>query len=329
MSSPRSVVPAPDPLGESLHLLRLTGTLYCRAELSAPWGIDVPSLEGLMTLQVITAGHCWLEVDGAPPMRLQQGSLTLIPHGTPHRFRSSARARTAPLFEIPVEQISERYEIMRHGGGGEVTHVTYAAMRFDHVVARRLVAQLPRVLHIDTWDDEDTGWIHSTLRLISREALTLRPGGETIMTRLADVLVVQAIRSWLGSSPEAGRGWLAAMRDEHVGRALSAMHRSPERPWSLVSLAREARMSRSAFAARFTELVGEPAMHYLAESRMQLARAHLQQTSEPLSDIARRVGYGSEAAFCRAFKRALGVPPGSVRRGVATAEHAPRAGARP
>lgn len=108
------------------------------------------------------------------------------------------------------------------------------------------------------------------------------------------------------------------------------MHRSPERAWSLASLAREARMSRSAFAARFTELVGEPAMHYLTESRMQLARTHLQQTSEPLADIARRVGYGSEAAFCKAFKRTFGVPPGSVRRAATTTpERAPRAGARP
>ncbi|XWL05102.1 AraC family transcriptional regulator [Sorangium sp. So ce307] len=318
VSSARQLAPATDPLGESLHLLRLTGTLYCRAELSAPWGVDVPALEGLMTLQVITAGQCWLEVDGAPPRRLQQGSLALIPHGAPHRLRSSTRARAEPLFDIPVERVSDRYEIMRYGGGGEVTHVTYAAMRVDHVVARRLVSQLPDVLHIDTWDDDDTGWIHSTLRLISREALALRPGGETIMTRLADVLVVQAIRSWLVSAPEAGRGWLAALRDEHVGRALSAMHRSPERAWNLVSLAREARMSRSAFAARFTELVGEPAMQYLAESRMQLARTHLQQTSEPLADIARRVGYGSEAAFCRAFKRTFGVPPGSVRHAATT-----------
>ncbi|MEV4526634.1 AraC family transcriptional regulator [Streptosporangium sp. NPDC049304] len=306
--------PAPaDLLGESLHLLRLTGTLYCRAELTAPWGVDVPALDGSMALLVVTAGHCLLEVDGAEPRLLRQGSLTLIPHGTPHRLRSDPGADVEPLFDIPVEQVSECYEIMRHGGGGDLTHATYGVVRFDHVAAQRLVAQLPEVLHIDAWDEDAANWLNSTLQLISREALTLRPGGETVITRLADILVVQAIRSWLDSAPEANRGWLAALRDEQVGQALALLHRAPERQWSVASLAREVGMSRSAFSARFTDLVGESAMRYLAHWRMQLARMHLRRTSEPLSVVARRFGYQSEAAFCRAFKRAFGVPPGNVR----------------
>ncbi|MEU8035550.1 AraC family transcriptional regulator [Streptosporangium sp. NPDC049078] len=306
--------PAPsDLLGESLHLLRLTGTLYCRAELTAPWGIEVPALDGLMALLVVTSGHCLLEVDGAEPRLLRQGSLTLIPHGIPHRLRSDPGADVEPLFDIPVEQVSERYEIMRHGGGGDLTHTTYGVVHFDHVAAQRLVAQLPEVLHIDAWDEDTANWLSSTLRLISREALALRPGGETVITRLADILVVQAIRSWLDSAPEANRGWLAALRDEQVGQALALLHRAPERQWSVASLAREVGMSRSAFSARFTELVGESAMRYLAHWRMQLARMHLRRTSEPLSVVARRFGYQSEAAFCRAFKRAFGVPPGNVR----------------
>ncbi|MEV7006736.1 AraC family transcriptional regulator [Streptosporangium sp. NPDC051022] len=315
-SAARPFPPSADLLGEALHLLRLTGTLYCRAELTAPWGVEVPELEGVMTFQVVTAGHCLLEVDGTEPRLLRQGSLTLIPHGTPHRLRSGPQAGTEPLFDIPVEQVSDRYEIMRHGGGGDLTHVTYGVVRFDHVVAQRLVGQLPRVLQIDTWDD-DAGWLHSTLRFISREALALRPGGETVITRLADILVIQAIRSWLDSAPEANQGWLAALRDEQVGRALTAMHRAPEQEWSVASLAREAGMSRSAFSARFTDLVGEPAMRYLAQWRMQLARTHLQRTREPLSAVARRFGYQSEAAFCRAFKRAFGVSPGSARQAAA------------
>ncbi|GGV20611.1 AraC family transcriptional regulator [Actinomadura cremea] len=301
-----------DLLGEALHLLRLTGTLYCRAELTAPWGVAVPALPGLMTLVVVTAGHCWLDVDGTEPRLLQAGGLTLLPHGMPHRFRSDPHTATEALFDIPVEQISERYEIMRHGGGGEVTQVTYGAVRFDHVAGNRLVAQLPSVVQLDAWDD-DAGWLHSTLRLISKEAQALRPGGETVLTRLADILVIQAIRSWLDAAPEARQGWLAALRDGQVGRALTAIHRAPEREWTLVSLAREAGMSRSAFAARFTDLVGEPAMRYLTQWRMQLARTHLQQTQEPLTAVARRFGYHSEAAFCRAFKRTFGVSPGSVR----------------
>ncbi|MEX3006902.1 AraC family transcriptional regulator [Hoeflea sp. TYP-13] len=310
---PRQPPPPNDPIGETLHLLRLSGSLYCRAELTAPWCVDMPPFEGMMMFHVVTAGRCWLEIDGHEPLLLTQGSMTLVPHGAGHRIRSGPEADARPLFDVPVEQVSERYEIMRYGGGGEFTHATCGVMRFDHVAAERLIASLPRVLHVDSWDHDEGGWLQSTLRFISREASMLRPGGETVITRLADILVIQAIRSWLDSAPEAKQGWLAALRDEQVGRALASIHRAPQEEWTVASLAREAGMSRSAFSARFTELVGEPAMRYLTWWRMQLARTQLQETSEPLTVIANRLGYQSEAAFCRAFKRVFGVPPGSVR----------------
>jgi AraC-like DNA-binding protein len=306
--------PSADPLGETLHLLRLTGTLYCRAELTAPWGVDLPPMEGCMMFHVVTAGRCWLEVEGEEPRLLQQGSLALVPHGAGHRIRSDPKARVEPLFDLPVEKVSERYEIMRHGGGGEFTHTICVVARFDHAAAEHLLALLPKVLQLDAWDHDEGGWLQSTLRFISREAKELRPGGETVITRLADILVIQMIRSWIDSAPEADRGWLAALRDRQVGRALTAIHRAPERGWTVESLAREVGMSRSAFSARFTDLVGEPAMRYLTQWRMRLARAHLRETSEPLSVVAERLGYQSEAGFCRAFKRVFGAPPGSVRR---------------
>jgi AraC-like DNA-binding protein len=312
--STRPLAPLADPLGEALHLLRLSGTLYCRAELSAPWGVEVPPLPGLMILQVVTAGQCWLEVDGGEPRLLRAGTLVLLPHGTAHRVRSDRCAAVRPLFEIPVEQVSERFEIMRHGGGGELVQITYGVFELDHVAAKRLIAQLPTVLEIDAWDESAAHWLQSTLRFIAREALALRPGGETIITRLADVLVIQAIRSWL-DTPEARQGWLAALRDPQVGRAMAAIHRAPDQDWSVASLARVAGMSRSAFAARCTELIGEPVMHYLAQWRMHLARSHLRRTSEPLASVAHRFGYRSQAAFSRAFKRAFGVSPGSIRGG--------------
>ncbi len=307
--------PSTDPLGETLHLLRLTGTLYCRTELTAPWGVDLPPLEGCMMFHVVTAGRCWLEVEGAEPRWLQQGSLALVPHGAGHCIRSGPKADAEPLFDIPVEQVSERYEIMRYGGGGDFTHTICVVVRFDHVAAEHLIALLPTVLQIDTWDDDEGSWLQSTLRFISREAKELRPGGETVITRLADILVIQMIRSWIDSAPEADRGWLAALRDEQVGRALTSIHREPEREWTVASLAKEVGMLRSAFSARFTNLVGESAMRYLTQWRMRLARTHLRETSEPLSVLAERLGYQSEAAFCRAFKRMFGVPPGSIRRG--------------
>ena len=302
-----------DPLGETLHLLRLTGSYYCRSELTAPWGVELPPFEGSMMFHVVTAGHCWLEVEGEEPHLLRQGSLALVPHGNGHCIRSHPTDGTVPLFDIPVEKVSERYEIMRYGGDGKLTHLTCGVVRFDHVAGQQLIALLPKVLQIDTWAYEEGNWLQSTLHFIAREAREMRPGGETVITHLADILIIQAIRSWLESEAGADRGWIAALRDKHVGSALAAIHRNPEKEWTLASLAKEVGMSRSGFSARFTHLVGDSAIQYLTRWRMKLARAQLQETSDSLSVIADRLGYQSEAAFSRAFKRVFDVPPGSVR----------------
>ena len=316
MSMPRDdqTVPAStDPLGEILHLLQLTGALYCRADLTTPWGIDLPPMEGCMMFHIVTAGRCWLEVDGAEPRMLEQGSLVLVPHGTGHRMRSGRTAKAVPLFDIPVEQVSERYEIMRHGGGGEFSQTICVVVRYEHAVAQHLVSLLPRVLQQDAIDEHEDSWLRSTLRFLSREARELKPGGETVITRLADILVVQMIRSWIDSTPEPDQGWIAALRDEQIGRALASIHREPQQDWTVASLAKQASMSRSAFSARFTALVGQSAMRYLTHWRMQLARTQLRETSESLAVVADRLGYQSEAAFSRAFKRVFGVTPGSIR----------------
>jgi AraC-like DNA-binding protein len=307
--------PSADPLGETLHLLRLTGILYCRSELTAPWGIDLPPLENCMMLHVITAGDCWLEVRTDEPRWLPQGSIVLVPHGFGHVLRSDRHAPLAPLFDIPVEKVSDRYEIMHYGGGGDLTQVICVVVRFDHVAAQQLVALLPNVIQLNPWKDDGSAWLRDSLRFISREASELRPGGETVITRLADILVIQMIRAWIDSAPEDQQGWLAALRDTQIGRALAVIHRSPQRAWSVAELAHNAGMSRSAFSARFTQLVGESVMRYLTRWRLQLARTYLRETSDPLAHIAERIGYESEAAFCRAFKRMFGVPPGRVRSG--------------
>jgi AraC-like DNA-binding protein len=148
---------------------------------------------------------------------------------------------------------------------------------------------------------------------MSAEARELRPGGETVITRLADVLVIHAIRSWIAQDGAAQTGWLGALRDKQIGRIVSLIHREPERPWSLESLASEAAMSRSAFAARFTELVGEPAMRYVTRWRMNIALTRLKENKTTVGDLSRRLGYDSEAAFSRAFKRYIGISPGAAR----------------
>jgi AraC-like DNA-binding protein len=187
-------------------------------------------------------------------------------------------------------------------------------VRFDHPAARHLVSLLPGLINVDNWSLSELEWMHGTLRSMAGEARELRAGGETIITRLADILVIQAIRTWIAQDPAARTGWLGALRDQRVGRALALIHGEPERGWTVASLAEEAAMSRSAFAARFTALVGEPPMHYLTRWRMQVAVTRLSEDDTPLAVLANDLGYQSEAAFNRAFKRFAGMTPGAARR---------------
>ncbi len=314
MEHPTELPPSSDPLGEALHLLQLTGSVYARSELTAPWGMELPPLVGHMMFHIVTAGHCWLEADGNEPLLLERGSLALVPHGLGHRLVDERGGEAVDFFDLPVERITERYELLNYGGGGDTCRLICVVVRFDHAAAERLIDALPPVLHLDAWEGGDDRWLSDTLRFIAREAEALRPGGETVITRLADILVIQMVRNWIQSTADIDTGWLAALRDDQLGRAIAAIHREPGADWTLESLARTAAMSRSAFAARFTQVVGEPAMRYLTGWRLQLARAALRAGRDPLGLVAERFGYRSEAAFCRAFKREFGVSPGSDRR---------------
>jgi transcriptional regulator GlxA family with amidase domain len=166
---------------------------------------------------------------------------------------------------------------------------------------------------VDSNTSLEQDWLQSTLRLMAHEARALRPGGETVITRLADVLVIQTIRAWLDQAPEAHAGWLGAMRDPQVGQAINLIHRAPGQEWTVARLAHEVAMSRSAFAARFTVLVGEPPIQYVTRWRMHVAPALLDARTASLAEVAEKLGYRSEAAFSRAFKRETGIAPGAAR----------------
>jgi AraC-like DNA-binding protein len=306
--------PTVDPLADPLRLLKLTGVLHCRAELTAPWGIDLPRIPDCIAIHIVTDGACWLDIAGQPSRQVEAGSLVMIPHGSGHQLRSDPGATATPLTDIPVHHITDRYEHMQHGGGGTRTSISYCGVRFDPEGAQRLLQVLPLVIQLDTLQQEDE-WLRDTVRFIAREADDARPGSEAIITRLADIIVVQAIRAWLASA-ENQTGWLAALRDRYVGRALAEIHRAPGKDWSVAALANEVGLSRSAFSARFTDLVGQSVMQYLTEWRMQLARTRLLETGESLAQLAEQFGYQSESAFSRAFKRVFGEAPGKLRRSI-------------
>jgi AraC-like DNA-binding protein len=305
--------PSADPLGEVLRLLQLKGVLYCDAQLTDPWGIELPQLPGVINVEVVTSGHCWIELEDEPPVFMPQGSLVLIPRGNRHFLRGNQGDPTIKLADIPIERIGDRFENMRFGGGGRLTQITYYGVRFDPYLAERLIGLLPPMLHLRTHVDHDS-WLQSTIQLIAQEAQQRLPGSETVITRLADILVIQAIRVWIDSVRDERKGWIAALHDQQLGKAMSLMHRQPERDWRVESLANEIGMSRSGFSARFTSIVGESVKQYLTSLRMQLAHRELRETTDTLMQIAERVGYQSEPAFNRAFKREMGMPPGAVRK---------------
>jgi AraC-like DNA-binding protein len=311
-----TALPKPlDPLGEALHFLRMSGVFYCRSEFTAPWALALPAFENCVMFHMVTAGECWVEVEGADTYLLRAGELALVPHGAGHSLSSAPDLTASKLFDLEREQVSERYEILRHGGGGAASTAICGVVQFDNPAARQLIRLLPRLITVSTWGSApETEWIHSTLRLMADESRELRAGGETVITRLADILVIQAIRAWIARDPAAKTGWLGALQDKQIGRAIASIHRSPSTPWTLESLAAEAGMSRSAFAERFTQLVGESAMRYALRWKMQTALTWLKEERLSVGQAATRLGYDSEAAFSRAFNRVIGVSPGGARR---------------
>jgi AraC-like DNA-binding protein len=302
-----------DPVGSALHGLRMSGTFYCRSEFRAPWALALPAMDDCLMLHVVTEGCCRLELRGQRAIVLKPGELALVPHGQGHVLCSASGLKASNLFDLPRQIVSDRYETLQLGGDGERTVMICGLFQFDDPSARRLIALLPKAFRLETGTGPQADWVQSTLQLIAVEARAMNPGGATIITRLADVLVVNAIRSWLVNADAPDLGWLGALRDPAIGRAITGIHRDPGRDWTLDSLSAEACMSRSAFSARFSELVGEPPMQHLARLRMDVARRRLGDGAT-VTEVALNLGYRSEAAFSRAFKRFAGHAPSELKR---------------
>ncbi len=298
-------------IGEALRYIQMSGVFYCPSHLSEPWGLALPPMDDCVWFHAVIDGVCNVEVDGEL-LTLRAGDLIVVPHGTGHRAWGATETETPIVLDLPHEYVTEHYAILRHGGGGTPTNVVCGGIRFEHPAARQLIDALPRFIHIAAARSSRADWMRATLDLMAEETQQTRPGGDAVISRLCDIVVLQAIRSWIEHDPAAQTGWLGALRDAQIGTAMARIHAEPARDWSVASLADEVAMSRSAFAARFTDLVGESAMRYVTRWRMHVAH-DLLRDGRTVASTATEVGYESEAAFSRAYKRVMGEPPRAAR----------------
>jgi len=303
-----------DPLSEFLSIARVTASLFSRAELTAPWGVSTRGFaDGQGVFHAIVAGRGRLEVDGEPVREFAAGDIVVMPHGHPHVLRNADGSAVRPIQDWPSEAGHDGLPVLVGGGGGEAVSILCGSFGFDEEGRASLLPCLPPVIHVHR--GEAASWLSATLVQLADELAVERPGGSVLANRLADLLFVGVLRAWLEDADDA-TGWVAALADPQLGRALRAIHGDAARPWTVAELAQEAGMSRSAFFDRFNRRVGEPPAAYLTRWRMTVARSQLRRSAAPLIEIAERVGYGSEAAFSRAFKRLVGVPPSTWRRAV-------------
>lgn len=305
-----------DPWADVLGDLEMTGVFYATARLRAPWGMDLPALPHTAIFHLLVAGEAVVEVDGEVH-GLVPGDLLVVPHGTGHRVLSTPDAAAIGLWDIEREVSGERYERLVIDGGGNPTSLVCGAVGFADPGVGRLLASLPAALRAartgDVRGSDDGAWLRAAVDAIGREALDPRPGTDVVTARLADVVLVHAIRGWL-QSEEPASGWIAALRDPTLGPVLRAVHADPAAPWTLESLAAEARLSRSAFSERFTAVVGEPPMAYVTGWRLDLAARRLREPGASVAAVARATGYDSGPGFHRAFVRRHGTTPGAWQR---------------
>jgi AraC-like DNA-binding protein len=299
-----------DALTHLLHDLRVESTLYCRFELAAPWAVAYPAGD-TAAFHVVTEGRCRLEVEGREPVPLEAGELAILPHGTAHVLRAGGRVPAVPVEDLAGRAVEG---VARLDGAGERAAYLCGAFRFGERRDHPLLSALPEAIHLRRDQRAALPWLETHLAAIACEATSGRPGAEIVVTRLSEVLFVQAVRAHLAALPEGARGWVGALRDPPVARALALIHRHPERPWTVESLGRAVGLSRSQFAARFAAAVGEPPLAYLSGWRMHRARSLLRDGTVRMGRIAALLGYGSEAAFSTAFKRWTGTAPGAFRK---------------
>jgi AraC-like DNA-binding protein len=318
-----------DVLSDVLRVVQLSGAVYLSGEFTAPWCLigradsDIcasflPRSDRVVSYHHIVEGSCWARLADDPhsAIRLEAGEVLVVPQGDAHLLGSDLDLEPTPSAPLLAQHLKTRPgEIMRveHGGGGAPTRIICGFLACDEVLSNPLLTSLPRLFKADMRRGVESAWLTTALDFATAEAAEPRAGTATVLAKLSELLFVEAVRCCLNAMPENEKGWLAALRDRYVGPALSQLHARPAYPWTVEELARNVGLSRSALAQRFSELLGQPPMKYLARWRLRMAARELRGGSKSLAEVAGEAGYDSEAAFSRAFKREFALPPASWR----------------
>jgi AraC-like DNA-binding protein len=327
-----------DTLSDVLRSVRFRGALFYYIEGASPWVAEappaceiipaiLPGVEHMIEFHGIVEGSCWAAIAGESPIRLHEGDVILFPQGDPH-VMSSAPGLRAPAVDksfyfsprppqLPYALSMKDAEITTarlDGGGRDRATIVCGFLGLDARPFNPLLAALPRVLRVPGRTLGANSWVTTFLRVVVAESNQRRPGGEAVLERMSEMLFVEVVRRHIDALPPEETGWLAGMRDPAVGRVLGLLHERPAEPWTLERLSEEAGLSRSSLHERFVHFIGQPPMHYLTRWRMQVASGLLRDTGAKLVEVSLAVGYESEAAFSRAFKREVGASPGAWRR---------------
>ncbi len=314
-----------DVLSEVLRAVKLEGAFYYNAEFSAPWRFHAPpsrkiapfltpQSEHVIIYHLLTEGRAFTRLEGdSKRVTLEAGDLVIFPHGDAHIMENGTPSQAIDSERDLARILSQGLKLVSMGGGGEVTRFVCGYMSCEPQLGSVFLGRLPPLVKVRIRSDAAGEWIMNSIRF-SVDALDGSPaGGEAVLTKLSEVLFAETLRRYIHDLPVEQTGWLAGARDPHVGRALAHIHRDPAVPWTIAKLAEQAGTSRSVLAERFRFFLGEPPMAYLTRWRLQLGAQQLRGTSRSVAEIANEVGYESEAAFTRAFKREYGSPPASYR----------------
>ncbi len=314
-----------DALSAALNSVRMTGAIFFNAVCTAPWGFAVPRMadaapvlapgtERLVGYHLITEGRGIVRIPGADDLAIAAGDVVIVPHGDAHTVSNGSPSKLVDSAEAVSRSLSGELSTMRLGGGGDVTHFVCGYFGCERHADRLFLSGLPRVVKINIRGDSAGAWLESSIRHLVADGDSSRPGRSVLLSKMAEALFIETLRRYIDQMPPGQTGWLAGARDPVVGAALALLHLRARDRWTTAKLAAAVGASRSVLADRFSELLGEPPLTYLARWRLQLAARTLQTSKKTVLSLASDVGYESESAFNRAFKREFGVPPASYRK---------------